>query len=109
MLKIKLIIFTIACLILKNLIQSSWKLITNHIKTLVFTTLDLSQLKKLMIMEIFIVYKWKKWINTLFLTLQMKMKSYLKKYNDVWIGIKNEIKSKNGGKENHYEQDYMEI
>ena len=39
----------------------------------------------------------------------MKMKSYLKKYNDVWIGIKNEIKSKNGGKENHYEQDYMEI
>ena len=39
----------------------------------------------------------------------MKMKSYLKQYNDVWNGIKNEIKTIIGGKENHYEQDYMEI
>ena len=39
----------------------------------------------------------------------MKMKSYLKKYNDVWNGIKNEIKTINGGKENHYKQGYMEI
>ena len=33
----------------------------------------------------------------------------LKKYNDVWNGIKNEIKTINGGKENHYEKDYMKI
>ena len=31
------------------------KIDKNHIKTLVFTTLDILQLKKLMIMEIFIV------------------------------------------------------
>ena len=39
----------------------------------------------------------------------MKMKSHLKKYNDVWNGIKNEIKTINGGKENYYKQGYMEI
>ena len=33
----------------------------------------------------------------------------LKKYNDVWNGIKNEIKTINGVKENHYEKDYMKI
>ena len=33
----------------------------------------------------------------------------LKEYNDVWNGIKNEIKKINGGKENHYEKDYMKI
>ena len=33
----------------------------------------------------------------------------LKKYNDVWNEIKNEIKTINGGKENHDEKDYMKI
>ena len=32
-----------------------------------------------------------------------------KKYNDVWNGIKNKIKTINGGKENHYEKDHMKI
>ena len=36
-------------------------------------------------------------------------KELLKKYNDVWNGIKNEIKAINGGKENHYEKDYVKI
>ena len=36
-------------------------------------------------------------------------KELLKKYNDVWNGIKNEIKTINGSKENHYEKDYMKI
>ena len=31
-------------------------------------------------------------------------KELLKKYNDVWNGIKNEIKIINGGKENDYEK-----
>ena len=33
----------------------------------------------------------------------------LKKYADVWDGIKNEIKAINGGEENHYRKDYMKI
>ena len=36
-------------------------------------------------------------------------KELLKKYNDVWNGIRNEIKTINGGKENHYEKDYMKF
>ena len=36
-------------------------------------------------------------------------KELLKKYNDVWNGIKSETKAINGGKENHYEKDYMKI
>ena len=36
-------------------------------------------------------------------------KALLKKYADVWDGIKNEIKAINGGKENDYEKDYMKI
>ena len=32
----------------------------------------------------------------------MKTKKYLKKYADVWDGIKNQIKTINGGKENDY-------
>ena len=36
-------------------------------------------------------------------------KDLLKKYNDVWDGMKNEIKTINGGKENHREKDYMKI
>ena len=36
-------------------------------------------------------------------------KELLKKYADVWDGIKNEIKAINGGKENDYGKDYMKI
>ena len=36
-------------------------------------------------------------------------KGLLKKYADVWDGIKNEIKAKNGRKENDYRKDYMKI
>ena len=39
----------------------------------------------------------------------MKTKKYLKKYPDVWDGIKNKIKAINGGKENNYKKDYMKI
>ena len=34
-------------------------------------------------------------------------KEVLKKYTDVWVGIKNKIKEINGGKANNYEKDYM--
>ena len=36
-------------------------------------------------------------------------KGLLKKYADVWYGIKSEIKTINGGKENDYGKDYMKI
>ena len=36
-------------------------------------------------------------------------KELLKKYEDVWNEIKNEIKTINGGKENEYGKDYMKI
>ena len=36
-------------------------------------------------------------------------KNYQKKYNDVFNGIRDEIKKVNGGKENDYEKDYMKI
>ena len=36
-------------------------------------------------------------------------KALLKKYTDIWDGIKNEIKAINGGKENDYGKDYMKI
>ena len=36
-------------------------------------------------------------------------KEVLKKYADVWDGIKNKIKAKNSGKENDYGKDYMKI
>ena len=36
-------------------------------------------------------------------------KEVLKKYADVWDGIKNKIKAINGGKENNYGKDYMKI
>ena len=38
-----------------------------------------------------------------------KNKEVLKKYADVWDGIKNKIKAINGGKENDYGKDYMKI
>ena len=41
--------------------------------------------------------------------LLMKTKVYLKKYTDVWDGIKNEINAINGVKENDYGKDYMKI
>ena len=36
-------------------------------------------------------------------------KELLKKYANVWVGIKYEIKTINGGKENDYRKDYMKI
>ena len=36
-------------------------------------------------------------------------KALLKKYADIWDGIKNNIKTINGGKENDYGKDYMKI
>ena len=36
-------------------------------------------------------------------------KKLLKKYNDVFNGIRDEIKIINGGKENDYEKDYIKI
>ena len=36
-------------------------------------------------------------------------KALLKKYADVWDGIKNEIKAINSGEENNYEKDYMKV
>ena len=36
-------------------------------------------------------------------------KELLKKYADVWDGIKSEIKAINGGKENDYGKNYMTI
>ena len=36
-------------------------------------------------------------------------KELLKKYVDVWDGIKNKIKAINDAKENDYKKDYMEI
>ena len=36
-------------------------------------------------------------------------KKVLKKYGELWNGIKNEIKTINGGKENDYGKDYMKI
>ena len=50
--------------------------------------------------------KKKVWINIWFLD---KNKELHEKYNDVWNGIKNEIKTINGGKENNYEKDYMKF
>ena len=39
----------------------------------------------------------------------MKTKHFLKKYADVWHGIKNEIKAINGGEENNNGKDSMKI
>ena len=54
-LKIELIIFTMTLSISKNLNQICYKLTKNHTKTSIFATLDISQLKKLMIVKIFTV------------------------------------------------------
>ena len=50
--------------------------------------------------------KWKKILN--FWSCWSK-KEVLKKYADVWDGIKNRIKAINGSEENNYEKDYMKI
>ena len=80
---------------------------------MVFTILDISQLKKLMIVKMFTV-----WILSIYLLIMRadtlkkvankylifdstdENKELLQKYNDVWNGIKNGIKTINGGKEN---------
>ena len=36
-------------------------------------------------------------------------KEFLTKHSGVWDGIKNEIKTINGGKDNDYRKDYMKI
>ena len=36
-------------------------------------------------------------------------KEVLKKYTDIWDGIKNKIKAINSSKENYYEKDYMKF
>ena len=36
-------------------------------------------------------------------------KALLKKYADVWDGIRNKIRTINGGEENNYRKDYMKI
>ena len=87
-------------------------------KTLIFSTLDTSRLKKL-------IYS----VNPLYLRINHasgsieekngnkylvfdfgdENKEVLKKHADVWDGIKNKIKAINGGKENDYEKVYMKI
>ena len=88
---------------------------------MVFTTLDILQLKKNDDCEN--IYS----VNPLYLIIdnvsryieEKSMNKYLvfdttdenkelhKKYNDVWNGIKNEIKTINGCKENNYGKDYI--
>ena len=94
----------------------------NHIKT-AFTTLGILQRKKLMNMKIFIVwilcmyliianasgYIEEKGVNKyLFFDSTDENKELLKKYSDVWNGIKNKIKEVNDS-EYDYEKDYMKI
>ena len=93
----------------------------NYTKTVVFRTLDMLQLKKLMIVKIFTV-----WILCIYLLIMQtdilknilnkylvfdstdENKELLKKYNDVFNGIRNKIK-KISGDECDYEKDYMKI
>ena len=93
-------------------------MIKNHIKTLVFTTLDILQLKKLMIVKIFLVYLIiahasgyieEKGVNKyLVFDSTDENKELLKKYNDVFHGIINKIK-KISDDECDYENNYMKI
>ena len=90
---------------------------------MVFETLDTSQLKKVddyeniySVNPLYLIvnhadeYIEKKNGNK-FLVLDSadENKDLLKKYEDVWDGINNEIKTRNGSKENHYEKDFMII
>ena len=88
----------------------------------VFTTLDILQLKRLMIVKIFTVLKplyllindasryiEEKGVNKyLVFDSTDENKELVKKHNDVWNGIKNKIKEVSSGKCG-YEKDYMKI
>ena len=90
---------------------------------MVFRTLDIWQFKKIddyenicsvnpsyLIIDRASGYTEEKRVNKYFIFDSTdENKELLKKYNDVWNGIKNEIKAINGGKENHYEKDYVKI
>ena len=74
--------------------------------------MDTSKLKKLMIMRVFIA-----WILCICVLIMQvdnfwlcwwKQRS-IKKYSDVWDGIKNKIKAIYNGKENHYGKDCVKI
>ena len=94
----------------------------NHTKTLIFTTLDILQLKRLMIVKIFTVLKplyllindasryiEEKGVNKyLVFDSTDENKELVKKHNDVWNGIKNKIKEVSSSKCD-YEKDYMKI
>ena len=92
-------------------------------KTLIFITLDTSQLKKIDDYEN--IYS----INPLYLIIgevdghieekrenkylvfdsRDENREVLEKYTELWDGIKNEIKTINGGKEGEYGKDFMKI
>ena len=92
----------------------------NHAKTLVFTTLDILQLEKLMIVKIFtnplylIIahasgYIEEKGVNIyLIFDSTDENKELLKKYNDILNGIKGKIKEISTD-ECDYKKDYMKI
>ena len=108
--------------ILKTLSQTCETQIKNHTKTLVFTTLDTSQLKRIDDCEK--IYS----VNPLFLNVTRasgyieekvvnkylvfdstdENKQLIKKYNDVFNGIRDKIKEINSD-ECDYEKDYMKI
>ena len=109
---------------LKNFESNMLKVERNITKALIFIILDTLQLKKLMIVKIFTVgilcicllimqvdiLKKKNGNQYLiFGDYASENKALIKKYADVWDGIKNEIKAINGGKENDYGKDYMKI
>ena len=94
---------------------------TKNRKTLVFTTLDILQLKKLMIVNVFTMWifvfacwscKWIYWGKNgnkyLFFDSTDENKELLKKYNDIFNGIRDKIKEISSG-ECDYEKDYMKI
>ena len=92
----------------------------NHAKTLVFTTLDILQLEKLMIVKIFINplyliiahasgYIEEKGVNIyLIFDSTDENKELLKKYNDILNGIKCKIREVSSD-EYDYKKDYMKI
>ena len=114
-------------LILKFLIQTrnrqKKKKTKSCTKTLIFITLDTSQLKKIDDYEN--IYS----INPLYLIIgevdghieekrenkylvfdsRDENREVLEKYTELWDGIKNEIKTINGGKEGEYGKDFMKI
>ena len=92
-------------------------------KRLIFTTLDTSQLKiddcesiySLNPLYLQVNYpsgyieetNWNKYL--IFDDSVNENREVLKKYTDVWNGIKNKIKAINKAKENDYKKDYMKI